>query len=69
MTKYAVTTTNGNKVANIVEWDGQEDWGPGKGYTTIELQKGQWCDVDAVYDKSTGKFSFPKGYTKPEQPL
>lgn len=65
MSKYAVITTNGNKVVNIVQWDGEAEWGPGKGYTSVPLTPKQWCDIDAVYDKSSDKFSFPDGYVKP----
>lgn len=65
MSKYAVITTNGNKVINIVEWDGSEEWGPGKGYTTVELSSKQWCDIDSVYDKDKNKFTFPDGYERP----
>lgn len=65
MSKYAVVATGNNTVVNIVVWDGKSEWGPGKGYTTVEIPDHVWCDIDAVYDKQTGTFAFPEGYVKP----
>lgn len=56
MDRYAVITTNGNKVDNIIVWDGKAEWGPGKGYTTVKLSKSQWCDIGCIYDKEKGEF-------------
>lgn len=65
MDRYAVITTGNNTVVNIVLWDGESQWGPGKGHTTVRLEDGQFCDIDAVYDKESGEFAFPDGYEKP----
>lgn len=60
MSKYAIIATGNNVVSNIVLWDGESEWGPGKGYTTVKLWDGQWCDIGAVYDKETGEFHLPE---------
>ena len=65
MDNYAVITISGNKVVNIIVWDGDtSQWGPGKGHSTVKLKPGMWCDIGAIYDKDTGIFSFPDGYVK-----
>lgn len=60
MSRYAVITTSGNKVVNIILWDGVTQWGPGKGYTAIKLTDTQWCDIGSIYDKETNSFAFPE---------
>lgn len=59
MSLYAVIATGNNVVNNIIVWDGHEQWGPGKGYTAVEIKKGQACNMGYVYDKETGEFTEP----------
>ena len=59
MRLYAIIATGNNVVNNIIVWDGQEQWGPGKGYTVVEIKEGQACSMGYVYDKETGKFNAP----------
>lgn len=65
MTRYAVISTSGNKVVNVVEWDGKAEWGPGKGYTTVKLKDEQWCDIDSVYNKSNNSFQYSEDHKDP----
>jgi|ADGO01.1.fsa_nt_gi hypothetical protein len=54
MDTYAVITTNGNKVDNVVVWDGKSEWGPGKGYTTVKLKKTSGVTSDVFTIKKRG---------------
>lgn len=60
--RYAVVVIATNVVDNIIVWDEQTEWGPGKGYTAIKLEDDQFCDIGAIYDKETNTFSYPPGH-------
>lgn len=57
---YAVIAISNQTVVNIIVWDGETNWGPGKGYTAIKLQEGQFCDIGMIYNAEDGTFSYPE---------
>lgn len=68
ISNYAVINNTSKVVVNIVVWDGDEkQWGPGKGYTTVKIEPGVFCDIDMVYDPNTGSFAYPEGYVRPSE--
>jgi len=59
---YAVIAISNQTVVNITVWDGENEWGPGKGYTTVRLDEGQFCDIGMIYDSSGKTFKYPDNY-------
>lgn len=55
---WALVSTETNKVANIIVWDGVSEWIAPNDMLVINVDN-QFVGIDFIYDPQTGTFSEP----------
>jgi hypothetical protein len=61
MARYAMVHEQYHYVANVIEWDGNEEtWQPPSGYIMVEDTEGT-AGPGFTYDQETGEFTPPPG--------